>query len=195
MKSVDIPCDKCALHETCYTVGMRGLISGSLCIVLDGPSGEEDKRHKTGYSRNFEMLKYILARMSITMDQVSIIYALRCWRPKNAMKKKPDRMLAYLHCSVHTFALLQEHPMKAIVAMGTLAVEALFGGAKVGDKEGVSWKSKMLARDVWATYSPGYAIESPAETGRLYRVLWHAAIEAGLKPKSNTDVAPFDYGY
>lgn len=198
-QTIQTPCQACELHKKASTVGMKGHIGKTckekLMIVLDSPAIEDDKRHKLGESNSFKMLKFLLSRLGISMDDVAIVFVLRCFKPKNIFSKKAQRMIAYTACRDHLFADLQTYQPKAIVAMGTMACESLMKGAKVGDKEGCQWISPTLKRDIWISYSPAYAVESPGETGALYRVLFKACKAVKMEFKPTTQVPAFDYGY
>ena len=72
------------------------------------------------------------------------------------------------------------------------------GKEKVGLFEGTSWISRdpifrEFVPHVWITYNPAYGVQDPSETVGIYRTLYSAAIEAGLKPKWNK-TPTFDYG-
>lgn len=184
------------------TVGMRGIEksdSPKMAIYLDNPSREEDIRHKPGTSRMMGLLRWLLARMSVSENDVLITFTLKCHKGKE-MTKKNARLAALDSCSYHRREELNrfKSSLKAIVVMGGMGAEAFLGGKQLKNVEGANWQphetfvSKIVNR-VWFSYSPAYADEKPAETPALYRVIWTAAVEAGLKPKHNPNVKPFDF--
>lgn len=200
MKVEHHPCKGCVLHTTAKTICIRPHIGNNpvLAIFFDSPNKEEDQRHKFGVGDAFKMVEWLLARMSISLDNVLISHVLRCHCGNKQLTKKAERSEALVACRTHRFDLLQTHQPLAVVAMGRFACEAFTNGADVGKREGTHWSCteseiKDVCSRVWVTYSPLYARESPTETVTLSRVLWRAAESAGLKPKTNLNVKPFDY--
>lgn len=197
MKKWILNCKRCQLCETANTIGLAGHIGSNpvLAIFLDFPNWEEDKRHKFGYSRGTKLITWMLDRMSVGLDNVAIQFTLRCHKQDKQLSSKASRLAAIEGCSIHRFALLQKIKPKAIVAMGKISCEAFLDGAQHGDKEGTSWKpaEKQVTPRIWVSYAPGYALQSPAESPGIYRVLWRAAEQAGLTPKTNLNIPVFDY--
>lgn len=194
-----LPCTRCELHARAYTVGMNPIVGASpkLAIFLDTPSKEEDMRHRLGFSRGLELVRWLLARNGISEGEVLISHVLRCHKPDKTGTKKFEKQAFIEACSTHRFALLQTYRPKALVAMGPIACEA-FLHTEPKDRDGEKWKPvepevAAIVDKVWATYNPGYGIQDPTECVGLSRVLWRAAEDAGLKPYFNKDIKPFDF--
>lgn len=199
-------CKLCELHNSANrkSVCLRGGggDQAKLMIYLDHPSIVEDRRNRGLCSNAVEWLKWALSRMSVDRKNVYVDYVLKCYpgNAKKQFKKKANRQVYYEVCSTYRVATLQLIKPKAIIAMGSKACEAFLGSDKVGDYEGTNWiPDEPFVREhverLWISYSPAYALEAPAESVGIYRVLWFAAMEAGLQPKLNTKQTPFDYGF
>lgn len=198
-------CNLCSLHSF---AGKRSVcLKGSggdnakLMIFLDHPNMIEDKRARGVCSDAVEWLKWAFKRMSIPRSEIYVDYVLKCYPNKcKPFKNKANRQEYYEQCSVYRIATLQQIKPKAIVAMGSKACEAFLGGDKLKDWEGTTWiPDEPFVREyvekIWVVYSPAYALQAPAESVGIFRVLWFAAIDAGLKPKIDKSVIPYDYGF
>lgn len=197
MKIWNRQCTKCQLHKTAQTVGMDGPLqspSAKLLIFVDHPTEEEDRKHKAGSSDNIQMIRWLLERMSVRTEDVSIQFTLKCFKPKHALTKKRERLSYIQDCSEHSMEQIKRIAPRAIVSMGSISCEAFFGGAQLKTKEGIQSQSHIKGiGKVWVAYSPAYATQSPAESLRLYRVIFRAAEEAGLNPHHNSEVKPYDF--
>jgi uracil-DNA glycosylase family 4 len=198
-------CQLCDLSTTCSPESRclkgEGSLDAKLAIYLDAPTIVEDRRHKSFVAEAAEYLKWLLKRMSVSSADVYIDYVLKCYPKTNKnFGKKAYRGQMLEACSTYRVATLQLIKPLAIVAMGRTACEAFTGSQEIGEYEGARWvptepRIREIVDGVWVTYSPGYALESPAESVGIYRILFAAAEEAGLKPQLNKKVIPYDYGY
>lgn len=196
-------CDRC---ELAGTVGKSVCLKGrggdnpSILIFLDAPNAIENKRAKGMVSEGVEWLLWAFRRMSIPPSEFYIDYILKCHTGKSKnFGKKAHRQVMVEACSYYRFATLQLLRPKVVIAMGGKACEAFVGQDKVSAFEGTAWMPvEPEVRDVvplvWVTYSPAYALQDPAESVGIFRTLWHAAIQAELKPEINETTIPFDYG-
>lgn len=198
-------CKLCKLSELANkrSVCLKGAggDNAKLMIFLDHPNMIEDKRGRGVCSEAVEWLKWCFRRMSIDRTEVHIDYVLKCYPvDKKDFAKKSNRQVYYEACSHYRIATLQFKKPKAIVVMGAKACEAFLGSDKLKEWEGTTWVPdepfvREYVEHIWISYSPAYALESPAESVGIYRILWHAAIDAGLKPQVDKTVKPFDYGF
>lgn len=194
-------CQNCHLSETCRTVGMQGYgdPKASLILFLDSPTFDDDHKGRFGFSDSTKLLSWLIQRAGLSLREgVRIEYTLRCAKPKRSLSTKAARAECIEACSEYRFATLQTLKPKAIVAMGAISCEAFLAGCAHGKKEGWHWETReksiaSIVSRTWVTYSPGYAIEKPAEVGRIYRVIFRAAEAAGLKPQFNPNVKPFPF--
>ena len=192
-------CKLCPLHAQARNVCMKGWTGSDprLLIFVDSPNVSEDRSGKSGTGESQELIRWMLQRMSVSLDKVAMSYTLRCIRAKQ-LTKKAERIAAIESCWKYNLATIASLRPKAVVVMGQVSVECFLGTSEVGAREGTKWTAdppvrKVGVEEVWVTYSPAYALEQPAETYRIYRVLWKAAEEAGLKPKTNNKLKPFEF--
>lgn len=197
-------CDLCELHTTAGKRSVclkgRGGDAASILIFLDSPNAIEDKRGRGCVSDGVEWLFWAFRRMSIPPEEFYVDYILKCHPGRNKnFGKKPYRQVMVEACSYYRIATLQQIAPRVVVAMGGKACEAFVGQDKVSAFEGTQWTPwepavRNVVSSVWVTYSPAYALQDPAESVGIFRTLWFAAVEAGLKPKINDKVIPYDYG-
>jgi uracil-DNA glycosylase family 4 len=198
-------CSLCDLATTCSSKSIclkgGGSWDAALVVYLDAPTIVEDKRGQGLVSDAASFLKWLLRRMSVDTSQVYVDYVLKCYTKSNKnFGKKAYRQQYIEACSVYRFATLQQIKPKALVAMGATACEAFVGSEKVANYEGTSWtpiepRVREVIDRVWVTYSPAYALQDPAESVGIYRTIFAAAQEAGLKPKLNDKIILYDYGF
>lgn len=197
----DPNCQLCPLfaeanHPCLQGSGRRD--SAKLAIFCDNPLYMDDVRGRAHMSDGGLLLQALLKRMSLNLEtDVRLDYIVKCYPGKAMPSKKRDRLAIIEACSNYRFATLQSMPnLAACVGMGRLCLEAFNGSTEIGKFEGESWwphEALVKARlhHVWYTYSPHYLIEKPAETPGVYRILWTAAVEAGLKPVDNPEAFDF----
>lgn len=198
----DRQCRDCVLHNFVENVCLPGLgntETAKLAIFVDQPSWMDDQRNRPFVSESASLILHFIDRMGLNRDDVWLDYVLKCAAGKQVPSKKSDRLQCIEACSKYRFATLQTLPqLKAIVIMGKISLEAFTGNTELKNFEGMSWgANEPQVRDcgvsqVWVTYNPNYLLEKPAETPEVYRVIWRAAIAAGLQPKE-TQVKPFNW--
>lgn len=194
-------CTECPLSITAHSVCLkgRGWDDAKLVVFMDSPNFVEDRRGVGMVSEGAEWVRWAFRRMSIE-DGYFMEYTLKCSTKRDkSFGKKHYRSTCIDSCSAYRIATLQLFRPKAIVAMGAVSCQMVTGKDKVSLHEGTTWtpvdpEMRDFIDHVWVTYSPLYVLEAPAESVGIFRVLWHAAIEAGLNPVINPDVKPFDYG-
>lgn len=170
-----------------------------LAIFIDQPSWMDDQRRRPFVSDSAELIYHFIDRMGLDRNHVWLDYVLKCAAGKRVPSRKAERLQCIEACSKYRFATLQTMPnLKAIVTMGKVSLEAFTGNTELKNFEGMSWgANEPQVRDVgvnqiWVTYNPNYLLEKPAETPEVYRVIWKAAIAAGLQPKE-TKVKPYNW--
>jgi uracil-DNA glycosylase family 4 len=199
-------CTLCELSKTCnqYSICLKGegdSDAAKLVIFLDAPTIVEDRRKRSFVSQSADLVKWMVRRMSLSSEQVYLDYVLKCYPKANkAFGRKADRS-AFIHaCSVYRVATLQSIRPTDIVVMGSVACETFLHASKVSQLEGTWWVPlepqvrEAGVERVWVSFSPAYAIEKPAESPAIYRVIFEAARRIGLNPKTNPNIKPFDYG-
>lgn len=192
-------CQECILHQHAKHVCMpsQGDVNCKLAIYLDNPTYMDDKRGRSFVSDNAEFVLYSLRRMSVNVEDVYLDYIVKCYPGKLPGKKK-DRMACVRACSQYRFASLEKlKALKAMVVLGALGCETMTFDKTVGNKAGAEWPlaSPIMSKyvdHVWVGFSPGLLAEKPAEAGSIYRVIWMAAEEAGLNPKT-ANIKPYEF--
>lgn len=197
---------KCSRCDLCWnardgSVCLKGEggMQPKLMIYLDSPSMVEDRRGKPMVGEPAMFLKDCLARMSLKPSDYYIDYVLKCYSKCKAFGTKSERIQFLEACSIYRFANLQRFKPRAVIGMGRICVETFVGSGKISDYAGTSWTpTEPRVRDcvdhIWITYSPAYALESPAESVGIFRTLFAAAEDAGLKPTFKQNMKPYDYG-
>lgn len=192
-------CEDCQLHLTAKHRCLPS-IGGQDCrlaIFLDNPAMIEDKRGRSFVSDNAEFVKFCLRRMSVSLDDVYMDYIVKCY-PKKLPGDKSVRMECVRACSQYRFKSLKHLPhLQTIVALGALGCETFTLAKKIGTKQGCEWKPasplmQQHSEHVWVGFSPGLLKEKPSEAGAIYRVIFMAAKEAGLKPRV-AKIQPYDF--
>lgn len=188
-------------HQSARTVCLRGKNSqthSKLVIFTDAPDYFADNAGKPYALDVGLMLDWLLKRMSIDPDDVAYEYTLRCYGKGSLPTTKAARCVCIEECSRFRFAALARIRPRAIVALGQVSLEAFTGKTQVGEYEGqrlIPWEP--VVRDytsgIWCGYSINYALISPSDTYRIFRVIFKAAQEAGLKPRPNPNIAPFQW--
>lgn len=199
---VNPKCTKCLLCNVANSrsVCLKGVgsLDSPLAIYLDTPLVMDDRRHRPMVSRAAEFVQHCLRRMSIEPADVWMDYTVKCFPSKSMPGKQKERFDVTWECSEYRIATLQNLPnLKALVAMGTLSCEVFVGSSTIGDKADAEWTPREMwlqkrLPHVWVSYSPGYVLEKPSEAGAIQRVLWTAAVEAGLNPVTKK-IPPFDF--
>jgi len=193
-------CTDCVLHERAKhrCLPSLGTQDAVLAIYLDSPSFLDDRRGRSFVSDNAEFVKFCLKRMSVSLDNVFLDYIVKCC-PGKMPGQKENRMACVRACSQYRFAALQKLPhIKAIVGLGSLACETFTLVKEVGKRAGSDWEPispimKQYVDHIWIGMSPGVLKEQPSEAGSIFRVIWMAAEEAGLKPEVNLEIKPYDF--
>lgn len=188
---IQTPCTACHLHKTNYTVGMLANPnpSAKLKIFLDSPSQEDDKRHKFGESRQSKLLIHMILRNSLKMEEIDISYTLKCCPPKNSLRKKDQKFECIDACEPLRIANLQ--PGDTVLTMGELSCLA-FTGDSLDKRINTDSKCGHFYR-VFITYAPGYGNATPSQCVGISRMLWLASVNAGMKPKVNMKLPPYDF--
>lgn len=195
-------CKLCPLHLTAKAVCMEGPLkteNPKLLIYVDHPSMEEDKKRKAGSSDIIQMVLWLLDRMSVSPRDVSIQFSLKCYKSKQQLRKKDERLEAIQACSNHRLSETKffHTSLKSIVAMGPISCEAWFNGAQAKTKAGWKWQSPFtkIVERIWVTNSPASAVPpaSASASVELYRVLFCAAEEANLNPHHNPNCKPYPF--
>lgn len=192
-------CTACPLNEgaSCVCLKGKGESKGGLMVFTDYPDYFADRARK-GYALDVgKILDWMFVRMSVDpRESVRYEYTLRCYAQKTLPTTKANRYACIQECNSYRFATIAKTKPKAIATLGQVSLEAFTGRTRVKDSNGLNIPVnegivRRHVQHVWVGYSIQYILLSPSETPDLFRVLWYAAQEAGLKPKLNPTVPPF----
>lgn len=196
-------CRACQLHKYAHprAVCLKGKNVDKpkrLVIFTDYPDYYADHAQKPYAMDCGRLLDWMLKRMSIDPKRVAYEYTLRCYPQKSLPTTKAKRANCILECNGYRFATIAKLRPKAVVCLGQTSLEAFTGKTKVGDyserKVGVQQTSvSRFVPNVWIGYSLQYCLISPSDSVQVFRTIWCAAEEAGLKPKINASVPPFAF--
>ena len=132
-----------------------------------------------------KLLIWLFEKCGLSGDDVLIDYLVRCPLPKGKIKKALIDEWANKCWTVHP-----RHDVSKKV--GILAGENIahfFADAKLKD-----WNGKWHpASECWIVYSFNYLLMNPSECVRTWRVIYHAAKQAGLKPRMVMDIPMFKF--
>lgn len=193
-------CTRCELHRTAHSICVPSNqpTDCKLAIYLDHPNIIENRTNRQeGFAINF--VRYCLQRANIPLNKVLIDWIVKCYPPKGKMPSiKADRMTCVSRCSEYRIATLQDSGVKSIVVLGSLGNDAMVGRGRIGEMQGAEWPAfspfiKTLVPHIWVGYSPLMLLEKASEAGSIYRIIVAAAEEAGLNPKTNHTLKPFNF--
>lgn len=196
----DPSCKDCVLHKTAKhrCLPSQGSTNCKLAIFLDSPSYIDDKRGRSFVSDNAEFVRFCLRRMSVAIEEVYLDYIVKCY-PKKLPGQKADRMACVNACSQYRLASLQKlKKLKSLVVLGSLGCETFTLEKQIGLKAGADWVPasplvRQIVPRVWVGFSPGLLENKPSEAGSIYRVIFMATQEAGLKPQANLKIKPYEF--
>lgn len=196
-------CTRCVCHTTANTnsVCLRGRNTKGrkrLVVFTDYPDYFANASGR-GYTLDTKrMLDWLFQRMSVDPESVGYEYTLRCYSKDSLPSTKADRAVCIEECSEYRFATIAKLQPKSIAVLGTVSLEAFTGKTQIGQHVECKRRAwEPIVRDyvdeVWVGYSLQYILTSPSDTPSVFRVLWQAAVDAGLKPKLNPEIPPFQW--
>lgn len=183
-------CTLCWLHREAKTVCMacRPNKAAPLQIFIDSPTPQDDEFGEYGGSRVARLMFWMLEKWTISPDEAGINFTIRCC---GDTKKKADKRDSVQACSVYSERYIE--CAKALIGFGELSSLRLVGDRPLKNTVYQEHK-KVRAVPVFISRSPGYFIQNPSETVSGLRMLYRAAVTAGLKPKLNLELPLFDFG-
>lgn len=171
-------CTECNLGKSCTAHANAsagwGNPQAKLVIVLDCPGGHLEEA----------LLVWLLKKAGLIADDVWVDYTFKC--PIESKIRKELHLEYYKKC-------WKQYPRNEIennhtlILCGNYSVQ-LLAGEKLKDINGRKAKT-----DAWCIYSMGYALMNPAICVDIWRVIFKAAEEAGLKPKLNQTLEVFKF--
>lgn len=195
-------CKDCSLHTgtSCVCMKGKGETYGTMTVFTDFPDYFATRARRAYALDVGRFLDWMFERMSINPRLINYEYTLRCYAQKTLPTTKAGRLVCIQECNQYRFAIVAKQRPKAIVTLGQVSLEAFTGRTKLKDNNGLQVPTNELIisrrcgiEHIWCGYSVQYALMSPSESPDMFRVLWYAAEEAGLKPKLNPSVTPFQW--
>lgn len=202
--SINSECNWCPLHESAKSVCLKGRNTDKhrpLMIFTGHPDYFADNAGKGFSMDSGRILDNILMRMSINPDDVAYDYVLRCYPKKTMPSTKEGRSNCVRECNHYRFASIARVKPRAIVCLGGVAFEAFTGKSSNQlkqwlERECRAWEPVVgkYAKSVWVGYTLELILlKSAADTVSTAAAIWFAAEQAGLKPKVNPSVRPFEW--
>lgn len=193
-------CTACSLHEGTSCVCLKGKmgVKGGLMVFTDFPDYFAERARRPYTLDVGAILKWFFQRMSVDPEQVTYEYTLRCYAQKTLPSTKAGRSVCIQECNQYRFATIAKARPRAIVTLGQASLEAFTGRTRVKDCSGLAIPTnegivRRYVSHVWVGYSVQAVLFSPSEAPDMFRTLFYAAQEAGLKPKIDPSVTPFKW--
>lgn len=146
-----------------------------------------------------KFLDWCLRSMSLDPTQVAYDYTLKCYAKKTLPSTKAARSEVIIKCSRYRFATIAKVKPKAIVCLGSTSLEAFTGKSKAGAYNGRKvpiWEGVVrdYVQHVWVSHGLSYVLfDGAGESQDVFRTIYCAAEEAGLKPEIDPSVPPFKW--
>lgn len=193
-------CTACDLHEGTSCVCLKGKSGekGGLMVFTDYPDYFAERARRPYALDVGAFLRWCFQRMSVNPEIITYEYTLRCYGQKTLPTTKAGRAVCIQECNQYRFVTIAKTQPRAIVTLGQTSLEAFTGRTRVKDNSGLKVPCnegivKRFVQHIWCAYSVQYALVSPSESPDMFRTIWYAAQEAGLKPKLNPKIAPFQW--
>lgn len=174
-------CTACALGKGCSAKVNAsegwGNPKAKLVIVLDAPGDVMAER----------LLIWILRKLSLTDKDVWIDYLFKCPLPEKRVKGQAKELLSYYKICWNKYKrneILNNH---TLLLCGNNSVSFLTE-QKMKEVHG-----RKAETDAWCVYSFNYLLMNPAECVNTWRVIFCAAVEAGLSPKMKMNEPMFRF--
>ena len=159
-------CTKCRLHSAgrTQTVFSDGSPSAAVMFIGEGPGGEEDKQGLPFVGPAGQLLTKIIEAMGLARADVYIANVVKCRPPQNRTPE-PDEMAACLPYLEAQIACVRP---RAIVCLGNVALQGLFGPGGGGITKARGHWREVQGIPVMPTFHPAYLLRNPADK----RLVW-----------------------
>lgn len=181
MKPQHLLCDKCRMSHWCSpdnnAVLPWGSLDAPLHIILDAP----------GDILAEKLLIWILRKLALGEKEVYIDYTFKCALPRHMKLKVEDARKFYPIC-------WNEHPRLCTQKDVVTVIAGSLGSKLIVGKEMKNIHGrKDPETGAWVIYSFKYLLMNPAECVDTWRVIYTAAVEAGLNPRMIVEIPPFPF--
>jgi uracil-DNA glycosylase len=158
-------CTRCKLHPFRHNIVFGvGDPHADLMFVGEAPGADEDMRGEPFVGRAGQLLTDIIERgMGITRADVYICNVIKCRPPENRNPETDEVM----SCEPFLFRQIDQVRPRAIVGLGTFAVQALLKVKTPISKLRGNWQD-FRGIKLMPTFHPAYLLRNPADK----RLVW-----------------------
>ncbi|HEV2305375.1 MAG TPA: uracil-DNA glycosylase [Candidatus Acidoferrales bacterium] len=175
-------CKRCRLCQQRNTIVFgSGSPHAELVFIGEGPGRDEDIQGLPFVGRAGKLLTQMIEAMGLKRDDVYICNVVKCRPPENRAPE-PDEMET---CSPFLYRQLAVINPKAIVCLGAIAFQALYGSKQSISRLRGQWL-EFRGIPMMATYHPAYLLRNPNAKGDVWEDLKKVMVHLGLKIPSKT---------
>jgi uracil-DNA glycosylase len=170
-------CKRCRLCEQRNKIVFgSGNAHAELVFVGEGPGRDEDIQGLPFVGRAGKLLTQMIEAMGLKRDDVYICNVVKCRPPENRAPE-PDEMET---CSPFLYRQLAAINPKAVVCLGAIAFQALYGARQSISRLRGQWL-EFRGIPMMATYHPAYLLRNPNAKGDVWEDLKKVMAHLGLK--------------
>ncbi len=170
-------CKRCRLcQQRNKIVFGSGSARADLVFVGEGPGRDEDIQGLPFVGRAGKLLTQMIEAMGLKREDVYICNVVKCRPPENRAPE-PDEMDT---CSPFLYRQLAVIQPKAVVCLGAIAFQALYGAKQSISRLRGQWL-EFRGIPMMATYHPAYLLRNPNAKGEVWEDLKKVMVHLGLK--------------
>lgn len=175
-------CKRCRLCQQRNTIVFgAGNAHAQLVFVGEGPGRDEDIQGLPFVGRAGKLLTQMIDAMGLKREDVYICNVVKCRPPENRAPE-PDEMET---CSPFLYRQLAVIQPKAIVCLGAIAFQALYGAKQSISRLRGQWL-EFRGIPMMATYHPAYLLRNPNAKSEVWDDLKKVMAHLGLKIPSRS---------
>lgn len=175
-------CRRCRLcQQRNRIVFGSGNAHAELVFVGEGPGRDEDIQGLPFVGRAGKLLTQMIEAMGLKRDDVYICNVVKCRPPENRAPE-PDEMET---CSPFLYRQLAVIRPKAVVCLGAIAFQALYGTKQSISRLRGQWL-EFRGIPMMATYHPAYLLRNPNAKADVWEDLKKVMVHLGLKVPSRS---------
>lgn len=186
MRNSACECTLCPLHETALTVCMAPYSPADplFAVVGEAPGAEEDKLGEPFVGASGRLLWETLEEFGLAKDQAHVTNAVKCRPPENKTPTKKQQNTCRTYLDAELDWLRWESSVKAVLALGATAYQALGGKGGIRDNVGVLYEYNGLT--IIPCLHPAAALRSPQQMANFKETVAYFAqiVKAGGIPKA-----------
>jgi uracil-DNA glycosylase len=173
-------CKRCRLCQQRNNIVFgSGNARAELVFVGEGPGRDEDIQGLPFVGRAGKLLTQMIEAMGLKREDVYICNVVKCRPPENRAPE-PDEMET---CSPFLYRQLAVIQPKAVVCLGAIAFQALYGAKQSVSRLRGQWL-EFRGIPMLATYHPAYLLRNPNAKGEVWEDLKKVMAHLGLKVPS-----------